>query len=101
MTRSYLTLQSGSALVRVPLESVSYLESARHYLVIHAVCGTFRLRERISAYAERLQGKGFTRIHRCYVVNEAWVRARTATAVELAGGEILPIGRRFRIHADA
>ena len=74
---------------------------ARHYLVIHAVCGTFRLRERISAYAQRLQGKGFTRIHRCYVVNEAWVRARTATAVELAGGEILPIGRRFRVHADA
>lgn len=96
MSRRHLTIQSGSALVRVPLESIRYLESARHYLVIHATCGTFRLREKISAYAERLRGQGFTRVHRCYVVNDAWVRVRSATAVELANGERLPVGRRFR-----
>ncbi|OUP09840.1 LytTR family DNA-binding domain-containing protein [Collinsella sp. An2] len=97
MSTSHLTVQRGSALVRLPLASIIYLESQHHYLVIHTPSGAFRLREKISAYAARLAGEGFTRIHRYYVVNDAWVSRRSAAAVELTTGDQLPVGRRYRL----
>lgn len=96
MASAHLTLQSGNALVRIPLESILYLESRRHYLMVYARCGTFRIRGKISEYAERLREAGFVQIHRCYVVNDARVRRRATGAVVLATGEELPVGRRYR-----
>lgn len=96
MASAHLTLQSGNALVRIPLESILYLESRRHYLMVYARCGTFRMRGKISEYAERLREAGFVQIHRRYVVNDAWVRRRATGAVVLATGEELPVGRRYR-----
>ena len=96
MASAHLTLQSGNALVRIPLESILYLESRRHYLMVYARCGTFQIRGKISEYAERLRGAGFVQIHRCYVVNRAEVAAARHAEVELADGTRVPIGRRYR-----
>ena len=94
--KAYLTVQCGSTLVRVPYASVRYLESRRHYLIVHALCGTFRVRGRISEYAGRLEGEGFVQTHRCYVVNASHIASRRRAEVELVDGIRIPVGRRFR-----
>lgn len=96
VAQKHLTVQSGNALICLPLESIRYLESRRHYLIVHARCGTFRIRGRISEYAERLACAGFVRTHRCYLVRIASeIKIRTAD-VELADGTRIPVGRRYR-----
>lgn len=94
--KAYLTVQCGSALARVPYASVRYLESRRHYLIVHALCGTFRVRGRISEYAGRLAGEGFVQTHRCYVVNASHIASWRRAEVELVDGIRIPVGRRFR-----
>lgn len=96
MTNAFVTLQSGNALIRVPVASIRYLESRRHYLMIYTACGTFRIRGRISEWAERLSRSGFVRTHRCYVVNRAAVVVVRHDGVEHTGGTRVPIGRRYR-----
>lgn len=96
MAEAFLTVQNGNALIRVPLASVRYIESRRHYLVIRAPSGAFRVRARISEYAERLSCAGFVRIHRCYLVNARYIETVCANEVVLSDGERLPIGRTYR-----
>lgn len=91
-----ITVQAGRSLARIPLESVLYLEARLHYVVIHARCGTFRVRGRISDFEQELAGAGFTRIHRDIVVNDAVVAQRTSHALDLITGEQLPVGRTHR-----
>lgn len=88
-----ITVQAGRSLARIPLESVLYLEARLHYVVIHARCGTFRVRGRISDFEQELAGVGFTRIQRGIVVNDAVVAQRSSHAVDLITGEQLPVGR--------
>ena len=97
MTRNTLALQAGSALVNVPLTSISYIESRLHYLTIHTISGgAFRIRERISAFEERLRPAGFIRVHKSYLVRADAVRQATGSQVELATGEKIPVGRAYR-----
>lgn len=96
MAQKHLTVQSDNALICLPLESIRYLESRRHYLIVHARCGTFRIRGKIPEYAERLVCAGFVRTHRCYLVRIASdVKIRTAE-VELGDGTRIPVGRSYR-----
>lgn len=96
MANTHITLQSGNALVRIPLTSIRYIESRRHYGMVHAQCGTFRIRGKISEYARRLAGEGFVQTHRCYVVNASHVASARHAEVELVDGTRIPVGRRFR-----
>lgn len=96
MVDAFLTVQSGNAFIRVPLESIRYVESRRHYLVIRACSGTFRIRGKISEYAERLSHADFVQVHRCYVVNMRHIEVVRTNEVVFSDGERLPIGRRYR-----
>lgn len=91
-----ITVQTGNALASVPLASVLYLEARLHYVIVHARCGTFRARTKISIFEAQLAGAGFTRIHRGIVVNDAAVAHQTSHAVDLITGEQLPFGRTRR-----
>ena len=81
MANTHITLQSGSALVRIPLSSIRYLESRRHY---------------VSDNASRLKDSGFVQTHRCYVVRWVSVVEVHHAYVELEEGTRIPLGRRFR-----
>lgn len=65
-------------------------------IMIHAQCGTFRIREKISDYASRLKDSGFVQAHRCYVVRWVSVVEGHHAYVELEDGTRIPLGRRFR-----
>lgn len=49
----------------------------------------------MAAFEEQLVERGFTRIHRSYLIRNAAVSAFTGTKVRIEGAE-LPIGRSYR-----
>ena len=94
-TRPGITVQAGGSLALVPLESVLYLEARLHYVIIHARCGTFRVRGTISSFERDLANAGFTHIHRGLLVNDDAVTRRTAREVELENADDCPSGSRI------
>lgn len=94
-------LREGARTVRVPLDEIVAVTSARNYVEFHLAGGRKPLvRETLSKVETDLAAAGFLRTHRSWLVNPAHVRAITpATAgdfrLELASGLTVPLSRRF------
>ena len=100
--RQLYQLREGPRVVRVPLEEIVAVTSARNYVEFHLQGGRKPLvRDTLAKVEEELAAAGFLRTHRSWLVNPAHVRAITpATAgdfrLELDGGVTAPLSRRFR-----
>jgi hypothetical protein len=98
-----LVIHQSKRLLIVPVAEVLWIESARSYVEIHTVKGTWLHREAISRLEKQLDPRFFVRLHRRAIVHvEALQEIELAadgsyTAVLKQGGR-LRIGRRFRRH---
>ena len=63
----------GRAVSLVPSEIV-WIEAQGNNLTLHLRSTTLKLRSTLSSFCERVRDRGFTRIHRSYVVNGSLVR---------------------------
>lgn len=94
-------MRDGARTVRVPLEEIVAVTSARNYVEFHLSGGRNPLvRETLGKVEADLAAAGFLRTHRSWLVNPAHVRAVTpGTAgdfrLELATGLVAPLSRRF------
>lgn len=88
-----LELQSKDGSILVPLKEILYIESSRHYLLVHRPHGCSEIRGKISYYEKTMTEYGFLRIHRSYLVNMCYIKKIKAAGVELDNDEILPISR--------
>ncbi|MCJ7934614.1 MAG: LytTR family DNA-binding domain-containing protein [Chryseobacterium sp.] len=88
-------VKSGHRYLRLHVEEVLYIESARDYVKIFTTEGTVISKYKISDLEKELSGKGFLRIHRSFLVNLKKVVAFTKNDVEIGKIE-LPIGDRYR-----
>lgn len=70
---------------------ILYVEAFLHYIVIHAKDKEYRIKERISAFEEKLSGD-FYRIHRSYVVSLKHITRISRTSVNIGKSE-LPLSR--------
>jgi two-component system LytT family response regulator len=59
-------------------------EANGNYVLLHQMCGSYLLRESISALTEKLEPYGFIRIHRSALINSAFVES-----LEPAGDEYI------------
>lgn len=71
---------------------ILYVESFQHYLSIHTKDVEYRLKENLSAFAEKL-GRDFFRIHRSYLVSLKHIIRISRTLITLDGGIKLPLAR--------
>lgn len=100
--RRLYQLREGPRVVRVPLEEIVAVTSARNYVEFHLQGGRKPLvRETLAKVEEELAAAGFLRTHRSWLVNPAHVRTITPAAagdfrLELDGGVTAPLSRRFR-----
>lgn len=100
-------LRDGARVVRVPLDEIVAVTSARNYVEFHLAGGRKPLvRETLAKVEGELAGAGFLRTHRSWLVNPAHVRAVTPAAagdfrLELASGLTAPLSRRFPDALDA
>ena len=90
-TRSLL-IQSAHRNKTVPLDSIYYIESRNHKVILHLKEGLFSYYARIGELEDELTDQ-FFRIHKGYLINLSYVDSYSRTEVELTNGERLLISR--------
>ena len=83
-----LTLHSANASKTVPLDSIYYIESSDHKVILHLRDGEFACYAKIRDLEMELQGQ-FFRIHKGYLVNLSYVDGYSKAEVTLTNGEKL------------
>lgn len=86
-----LTLELPGETVRVPLGKIRYVDVLHNYVTVHAG-QDYTVKRPLAELEQALDGR-FYRIGRSCIVNLAFVSRVTRTAVELSGGESLPLPR--------
>ena len=87
-----LTLQSAGASRTVPLDSIYYIESSNHKVVLRLKDGEFSCYAKIRDLEAEL-GDQFFRVHKGYLVNLAYVEGYSKTELTLTNGEKLLISK--------
>ncbi|MCI8598573.1 MAG: response regulator transcription factor [Lachnospiraceae bacterium] len=87
-----LTLQSASINKTIPVDSIYYIESSDHKVVLHLKDGEFAYYAKIRDLELELQ-KQFFRIHKGYLVNLSYVEGYSKTEVMLTNGEKILISK--------
>lgn len=87
-----LTLQCDHTSRTVPLDSIDYIESSNHRVVLYLKDGPFTCYAKIGALEQELHGQ-FFRIHKGYLVNLSHVGGYSKTEVALLSGKTLPLSK--------
>ena len=87
-----LTLQSANTSKTVPLDSIYYIESSNHKVVLRLKDGEFSCYAKIRDLEAEL-GDQFFRVHKGYLVNLAYVEGYSKTELTLTNGEKLLISK--------
>ena len=93
-----LAIRKGQELIRVLIKDIIYIEAEKNYLVIRTGDDMFRIRETMTNALNELQGKGFIRCHKGYLVNADYIeKLRSSEVLLKAGNESieLPVGRSY------
>ena len=87
-----LTLQFANTGKTIPLDSIYYIESSDHKVVLHLRDGEFAYYAKIRDLELELQDR-FFRIHKGYLVNLSYVDGYSKTEVTLTNGESLLLSK--------
>jgi len=87
-----LVIQHAGANKAIPLDSIYYLESQSHKIVLYTKDGELIYYARIKDLEEELRGN-FCRVHKGYLVNLAYVDEYSKTELILANGAKIPISK--------
>ena len=87
-----LALQSAGTSRTVPLDSIYYIESSNHKVVLRLKDGEFSCYAKIRDLEAEL-GDQFCRVHKGYLVNLAYVEGYSKTELMLTNGEKLLISK--------
>ncbi len=93
-----LVIRKGQELIRVLIKDIIYIEAEKNYLVIRTEDAMFRIRETMTSVEKELQGKGFIRCHKGYLVHAEYIEKLKNSEVILRTGKesiTLPVGRSY------
>lgn len=86
-----VTQQSG--VQRLLLRDILYIEVQGHRLVLHTAGQTVTATGTLADAEARLQGRGFLRCNKCFLVNARYVQSVQGSTLLLTNGETLQISR--------
>jgi two-component system LytT family response regulator len=100
-TPTWLPIRNGRETVRVPLQSIEWVDAAGDYLCIHADGHTHILRATMREMENLLDPRLFQRVHRSTIVNLTRVKSLRAHMngeyfLRLEGGQELKLSRTYR-----
>ncbi|WRS30951.1 LytTR family DNA-binding domain-containing protein [Actinomycetaceae bacterium MB13-C1-2] len=87
---------AGSALHRVNVPDIVYVESKKHQNIVHTLSETFSYTGALRDLEQQLSGKGFYRINSYYLANLQHVRGIVGQDAKMSGGDLLRISRARR-----
>lgn len=88
-----LLVSNQSGVQRLLLRSILYIEVQGHRLSIHTDAETVFGAGTLAETEAKLQGKGFLRCNKCFLVNARYIRAVQGYELLLTNGESLKISR--------
>jgi DNA-binding LytR/AlgR family response regulator len=100
-----LWVSRGRETVRVPVETIEWIEAEGDYVRLHASAGGGLLRATLSSLEGRLDPAVFARVHRSAICRRSAIVAMMrkpsgAMAVRLEAGAEVPVGRSYRESVD-
>ena len=90
----FIYLKADRKMIKVMLDEILYIESARDYLKVFTQNSSIVTRQTISSIEAMLSGSEFIRIHRSYIVSVKKIDSFTHETVEIGKVE-LPIGKFY------
>ncbi len=89
--------------ITIPINEIYYIKSEKHYLFYYRASSADPIRERrtLSSLSDALQGCGFIKPHRQYLVNMYHISCLDAflNTITMRNGDNIPIGRRLKAPA--
>ncbi len=96
-TDDFIYIKTGNKFRKILTHDILYVESFKDYIIIHCAGQQINAKYKISDIEMELQGKGFLRIHRSFIVNLQKITAFTPHDVEIGAKEI-PIGTNYKAY---
>ncbi len=94
--RQFQFFNVNKKMVRVWLDEIQYVESLKEYIRIFLPDGkSIMTKMQLGELEKSLEGFGFLRVHRSFIVALRHIEAFTATEVTVGGKEV-PIGRQYK-----
>ncbi|MGI8600628.1 MAG: LytR/AlgR family response regulator transcription factor [Chitinophagaceae bacterium] len=90
----FIYLKADRKMVKVMLDDILYIESARDYLKVFTHNNSIITRQTLSSVEAMLSDNEFIRIHRSYIVSIKKIDSFTHETVEI-GNKELPIGKYY------
>lgn len=92
--------------VRVPVNSIEWVEAAGDYVVVHTATQSHLMRSTLNAFAKRLDPARFLRVHRSSVVRLDTVReinraGNGRISLVLESGSVTPVGDLYQARVEA
>ena len=79
----------------IRLEDIWYYEVQKRIVTVHYLDKTFDFYTTMLKLTEMMEGRGFLRTHKSYLVNSNKIDRITRNEVVLTNGEKLPVGRKY------
>lgn len=89
----YLTVALEDGKKRIAVDSIFYIESQGHYILLHTEGGDFQTTGPLKKVEDLLEKKGFAKCHNAYLVNLKHVVGTKPASLVLNNGEELAISR--------
>jgi len=96
LEKENLILHKNAEQIRIELQNILYIEADGNYVKIVTEDECVRYRSTMSRMEEKLAGRGFIRIHKGFLVNEAAVYRIGKEKLALTNKTELPIGKNNR-----
>ena len=94
ISSGFIYLKADRKMIKLMLEDILYIESARDYLKVYTQHSSIVTRQTISSIEAMLSDSEFIRIHRSYIVSIKKINSFTHETVEV-GNKELPIGKFY------
>lgn len=93
-----LVIRKGQEFIKVLIKDIIYIEAEKNYLVLRTASDMIRIRETMTNIENELQGKGFVRCHKGYLVHAEYIEKLSNAEIILRDGSetvSLPVGRSY------
>ncbi len=93
--RRHFNFRTVGGEICLPLAELMFFESEGNYVKVYTTQREYRFRSTLGAIENSLEGDGFIRIHKGFLVNQTAIRLFGTENVELTDGRSLPMGKTY------
>lgn len=93
---TYILLDKRYSKKMVPVDSIVYVESKDHKLIIYTMDQVYFCNDTLKEFINRLPVNQFSQIHRSFIINWNYVDSIGGYSISISKGIELPIGRKYK-----